>query len=667
MKLKFIAFASLLASTSIQAQTFSDNFDTYTVGAALGPQSPNWTTWSGTQGGADDVNVTNTDAHSGSNSIYFSSASASGGPADIILPFGGIHGTGTFEFVSWFKIPSGKGGYFNFQGNNTNGNLYTLNTFFTPTGQLNITNTKEQVLSTTYTQGQWIALKLTANLNTNDWELFIDNVSKGKFQCADFTIASIDYFATSTTDAFWVDDVSYTHTPFTMPATDGAVAFINIANGLVTQNRTPSVTIRNLGTNPITSFSLNMNANSVNNSQNFTGLNIASGASYVANLNTPISLIAGLNTFTATISNVNGNGADNDATDDIKTITFTPTTPGADKIVVAEEATGTWCGWCPRGAVMLEGMSNDFDGFFQGIAVHNGDPMTVKIYDSAMGTIISGYPSALVDRLPKIDPSAIKTDFMSRIVLTPVAKLTSGAMYNASTGDLDVSIKTEFKTATSGNYKVACVIVEDSVKGTAAGYNQANYYAGGTNGVMGGFETKANPVPAAQMQYDHVARAIAPDFYGVPNAYPASVSAGAVYAHNFKFNINAWNKNKIHIVGLLIAADGKIENASTASIDKAIANGYVLGINDVKIKPSFASIYPNPTSNQFNLQINAKAFGTATISILDMNGKICMQQKQQVVNGTNIYPIAVKDIAKGQYLISILIGEDMQSLPFVVE
>jgi hypothetical protein len=93
----------------------------------------------------------------------------------------------------------------------------------------------------------------------------------------------------------------------------------------------------------------------------------------------------------------------------------------------------------------------------------------------------------------------------------------------------------------------------------------------------------------------------------------------------------------------------------------------VLGINDVKIKPSFASIYPNPASNQFNLQINAKAFGTATISILDMNGKICMQQKQQVVNGTNIYPIAVKDIAKGQYLISILIGEDMQSLPFVVE
>jgi hypothetical protein len=173
---------------------------------------------------------------------------------------------------------------------------------------------------------------------------------------------------------------------------------------------------------------------------------------------------------------------------------------------------------------------------------------------------------------------------MSRIVPTPVAKLTSGAMYNASTGDLDVSIKAEFKTATSGNYKVACVIVEDSVKGTAAGYNQANYYAGGTNGVMGGFETKANPVPAAQMQYDHVARAIAPDFYGVPNAYPASVSAGAVYAHNFKFNINAWNKNKI---GFKHSEESKLKIGLASK-----GNKYRLGdklSNETKLKMSLSA------------------------------------------------------------------------------
>lgn len=129
------------------------------------------------------------------------------------------------------------------------------------------------------------------------------------------------------------------------------------------------------------------------------------------NLTTPVTLIAGLNTFTASIKNVNGSLTDGDANDDSKTITFTPIVAGSDKLVIGEEATGTWCQWCPRGAVALRNMDAKYNGFFQGIAVHNGDPMTVPSYDSGIGTKISGYPSGLTDRLPKIDPSAFETDF----------------------------------------------------------------------------------------------------------------------------------------------------------------------------------------------------------------------------------------------------------------
>ena len=72
MKFKILLSLLCITSSSLFAQiNFSDNFDTYTVGNPLGPQSPDWTTWSGTQGGADDINVTNTDAHSGTNSLYF--------------------------------------------------------------------------------------------------------------------------------------------------------------------------------------------------------------------------------------------------------------------------------------------------------------------------------------------------------------------------------------------------------------------------------------------------------------------------------------------------------------------------------------------------------------------------------------------------------------------
>lgn len=666
MKFKILLSLLCITTSSLFAQiNFTDNFDSYTVGSALGPQSPNWTTWSGTQGGADDINVTNTDAHSGANSLYFSSTSATGGPSDIVLPFQGPHNKGQFTFTSWFKLPTGKGGYFNFQGSNTMGTLYTLNTFFNTNGTIDIQNSKEVVLSTNYTQATWFEYKLVANLNTNDWELFIDGVSKGKFQNADFDIAAVDFYATGTTDAFWVDDVSFTYTPYTMPTINGAIGFLNIPNGLVTQTRIPSVTVRNLGTTAISSFTLNMNANGTNTPQNFTGLNIASGANYIAALTNNISLIAGLNTFTATVSNVNGSGADGDVSDDSKTITFTPTTPGADKLVVSEEATGTWCQWCPRGAVMLDNMTKDFAGFFQGIAVHNGDPMVLSTYDGQLPGV-TGYPSALTDRGTADDPSTIRNDFMQRIILTPVAKLKNGATYNSSNGDLDISVSTTFKVAASGNYKIACVLVEDSVKGTT-GYSQANAYAGGANGVMGGYETKPNPVPANLMKYDHVARAIAPSFGGVPNAFPASVSANSTYAHNFKFNISAWRKNKIHIIGLLLAPDGKIENASTSTIDEAVTNGYVLGLFDKKITPSFVSVFPNPASENMNLQINSTSFSKATIKVVDLSGKIIMTSSQAIINGTNIIPISLKGMANGNYLVLVSIDNNTQTVSFTKE
>lgn len=641
---------------------FSDNFDTYTVGSPLGPQSPTWTTWSGTQGGGDDLNVANTDAHSGTNSLYFTSTATTGGPSDIILPLSGPHNKGTFVYTHWMKVGTGKKAYFNFQGTNTNGGTYAMNYTFGTNGTLQIDDATKPTLSATYPQNTWFEFKLQANLNTNDWELFIAGVSQGKFQNSTFQIASIDYFASDNTNSFWIDDVSFDYTAYTLPATNGAMAIVGIDNGIVTQGRTPSITIRNLGVNTITSFDISLNANGTLTNQSITGVNIASGASYALNLTTPVTLIAGLNTFTASIKNVNGSLTDGDANDDSKTITFTPIVAGSDKLVIGEEATGTWCQWCPRGAVALRNMDAKYNGFFQGIAVHNGDPMTVPSYDSGIGTKISGYPSGLTDRLPKIDPSAFETDFLTRIILTPVAKIKNGANYNSGTGQLDVSLTTTFKANASGNYRVLCVLIEDSVKGTGSGYNQANAYAGGGNGVMGGFESLPGSVPAALMTYDHVARAISPNFFGIPNAYPASVTTGSSYAHNFYFNVSTWNKNRMHIIGMIIAPDGKIENASSSTIDQAVANGFVLGLEDEASSPNILSIYPNPSEDMTTLLINLQNAEDAIISICDINGKTIMQSKQHLTNGSNTIPVSLKGLAIGNYYVSALIAKKVYTL-----
>src|SRR5690606_10342123 len=129
-------------------------------------------------------------------------------------------------------------------------------------------------------------------------------------------------------------------------------------------------------------------------------------------------------------------------------------------------------------------------------------PMVNATYDTGIGSLIGGYPSALVDRGPDIDPSAMEADFLNNIVIAPDAYMTNGASYNSGTGEWSISVTTEFVNTLTGNYKVAVVVTEDHVTGTGSGWSQSNAYAGGSNGVMGGYELLPNPVPAATMIYD---------------------------------------------------------------------------------------------------------------------------------------------------------------------
>jgi hypothetical protein len=70
MKIFTIFIASFCSFGISFGQLFSENFDSYAVGAYLGPQSSFWSTWSGTEGGTEDVVMNNIQSSSPSNSIY---------------------------------------------------------------------------------------------------------------------------------------------------------------------------------------------------------------------------------------------------------------------------------------------------------------------------------------------------------------------------------------------------------------------------------------------------------------------------------------------------------------------------------------------------------------------------------------------------------------------
>jgi len=673
--------ALLLGTTAANAQTaFTDDFESYSVGNYIGSVSPNWTTWSGTTGGPEDVQVVNNNSSSGTQSVYFSSTSSTGGPQDVVLPFGGQYNTGTFLYEMDMFVETNKGAYFNFQANSVIGQVWAIECYMTQTGALKLSNTDGTFLTTTYPTNQWFNIRFDINLNTNTWALSINNVFQGSFANTQNQIASIDIFPSNLTaqggnnqSGFWVDDVAFVYTAYTLPALNGAAINIANATALATQQVTPQVVIRNLGTSPITSFDLSLNYNSGTQNQTVSSVNIASLATYTVTVTTPVTLVAGSMPMTATVSNVNGMGADGDASDDVKVITINPVVPAADKVVVVEEATGTWCGWCPRGAVFMDMMENKYSDFFAGVAVHNNDPMVHAAYDAAIGGLIAGYPSALIDRLPEIDPSAIEPDFLQRVTVAPHAAIQNGANWNATTRTLDVSLTYNFAMAANNNYKVACVLTEDNVTGTGSGYAQTNYYAGGSNGVMGGYETLPNPVPAAQMVYDFVARQISPSFNGYASAFPSVVNVGNVFTFNFTFVLPAgWDENEIHIIGMLIDPAGDIDNGSKTTIAEAVSNGYIAGTSITGITPlpqpdALVNVYPNPSNGTSTVSLNIAGQEEVRMVVRDVTGKVIADRNYGELSGNQNLPLDLSGFAKGMYLLQVTVGDQTENTRVVIE
>lgn len=573
---KITIIFGLFMINQLSAQTFFDNFDSYTAGQKLALQSGGaWTTWSNAPGGPEDVTVVNTNSVSPANSIYFSSNTAGGGPVDLVKNFGVLN-TGTFSLNMNMNVETGKAAYFNFQKTATIGQIWSADFSFNDNGTLKIVNQSGLNFETNYTHNVWFNFRIDINFNTNTWEIFINDISRGTFANTENQIASIDIFPVDQnspfSSGFFIDDFEYDITPYTLPNLNAAATLVSISGTTLAGGEvTRSVKVRNLGTTPITSFDITCNYNGQDVMQNVTGLNLASLAETTVNINGTMTLVAGSNPLSATISNVNGGTQDEDINDNTAILQVNPIIPAIGKVVVGEEGTGTWCGWCPRGAVFMDKMETSYHNYWAGIAVHNGDPMTVTDYDAAIGSLIGGYPSALVDRTPELDPSQMENAFLEQIIEMPTAVLANQAIWNSTTRELTVKVKNKFIQSANSNYKLACVITEDGVTGTGSGYNQTNYYAGSANGVMGGYETLPSSVPAAQMVYDHVARQIAPSFAGQTGVFSSVVNVGDEVFYTFNFTLPAlWNENNVNIVSILIDPIGKIDNAGKTSFIDAI-------------------------------------------------------------------------------------------------
>lgn len=462
-------------------------------------------------------------------------------------------------------------------------------------------------------------------------------------------------------DFSMADDLYHRFAPGTQPQKDVELVDFAMPYYVAPGNKTIKGTVHNVGTDPITNLNVSWNDGLGPVSENLS-VNIAPNSTYNFTCTKQWNAVAGpqkILNLTVTIpgdANPLNNSYD-------KAVTVLGITP--KKYVVVEERTGTWCGWCPRGAVGMAHLEQEPE--FIGIAVHSNDPMEVQNYDELIGTFMTGggFPGAMFDRDNETGfnstASVLSAFNLRKSYPVPCEVKNLSVNINNTSNEINISGETEWFGTIRGDYRLSCVIVEDDVIGTSSNWFQSNAYENGNNGVMqfpsnvnNGFDfsTASHPTnPIGFGGYDHVARYLSSGgLLGEPNSLPAGEVPTGTHSYTFSPIPSSFVKDFSKAQAIVMIVDehtGDILNAK-----KIALNASPTKITEVEEKVNLI-VFPNPAQGIVNISYNSKKMlSNATLILNDLNGTEVSKVR---FNGSNQkVSIDTKGISSGVFFLKLI-------------
>ena len=238
-----------------------------------------------------------------------------------------------------------------------------------------------------------------------------------------------------------------------------------------------------------------------------------------------------------------------------------------------EEFTGCWCGYCPDGATVVEETVAQFPGRVYGVAIHQGDPMEIGLYNQLDNKFnVTGFPTGMVSRTAQggsvpISRGSWKSVAQSVLTNTAFAGLALSSSIEANT--ITVEVHTGFLAALAGNYKVTVYVTENGVTGGSS-YSQANYY---DNDSGSPFYQMGNPIVG--YVHDHTVRRVLSANLGDPIEATALVALGEdikTYTTDIPLNAQGlpkWNSANIEIVAFVHRDGGTATTSEILNVQKA--------------------------------------------------------------------------------------------------
>lgn len=312
------------------------------------------------------------------------------------------------------------------------------------------------------------------------------------------------------------------------------------------------VDVKNNGANDISSFDVEVYVNGTKTSTHTVKPEaaIATDKVYSTVLSERLALETSARdvTFGIKVVNINGQGDDDNMDDNVAEETFNACTRVFHQSVLVEEGTGQWCGYCPQGIVALDAMKEKGYEDFVAVAIHYGylgnrnsvsvDSMAFAVDDNGYEYCnilgIKSFPTALYNR--QYEASAYYAENYYNALKEFAAP---GYIYARAYWDGDNVVV--FGDALFGlddedgsKYRIQTYLIEDSV----GPYYQHNYYAGGGQGNMGGFEDLTEWTPIV---YNDVLRGVYPSVtYGGTlgeQLTDGAISATEDYSFSYTYEI----------------------------------------------------------------------------------------------------------------------------------
>ena len=324
------------------------------------------------------------------------------------------------------------------------------------------------------------------------------------------------------------------------------------------------------------------------------------------------------------------------------------------KNVLIEEFSTAPCGWCPDGNWMLEQILDAHPEIiaFTHHSAYQSDDMTIPISVAMASAFAPGAPMACIDRIHYADQIYVainRSDWESRALesLAEATPVDIGIVpsWNASTREISIGVTLDFVDyVLPGDLRLNVFIIEDSVTGEGAGYDQVNYL---NNSVGHYYYNKGDPIIG--FVHRRVIRATLTGDWGDATGIPQTAGPDdELQKPSLTYILpEEYNQHHVSIIAFVAYKETdkwQVLNAKEMSLVAPV------GMKEVLAPDMF--VFPNPMTDHTTV-ILPHGMEQTRVRLFDMSGRLV----REVLSSDNTVKLRREGLGSGVYLLEAESGK----------